>query len=297
VSQPSDRTLNLTVPVTQPYSAGPLLAYLRVRAIDGVERVERERYRRIVRIAGESRMLRVDFSQVDAGSVIVASCTPAHGLDAESVRRVVIGLTDADAPITAIEQQLNEDPVLVSLVRRNSGSRIPGSVDPFELTVRAILGQQVSVAAARTFAARLAANWGDEFDGGEPGFAFAFPRPVQLVDAPLEQAGLSKGRGGAIRELCEAVLSRRIDLHPGPGAEPIEESLLSIKGIGPWTAAYVALRGLRDRDAIPLRDLGLRQALGGGKGCSEKDLAIHAERWRPWRGYGAVHLWNTFLKP
>jgi len=296
VNRASSQALDLTVRVAQPYNAKPLLTYLAVRAISGVECVERERYRRVVHIGGESRMLTVDLSRISADSVILASCVPGNGLDPKSVRRIVVALTDADAPIATIEQRLREDRTLVSLVKRNAGSRIPGSVDPFELTVRAILGQQVSIATARTFASRIAARWGDEFDSDQPDFSFTFPGPAQLAGAPLEQAGLSRARAGAIRELSKAVLDRRVRLGFGQSSESTEETLRSIKGIGPWTAAYVALRGLGDRDAIPLDDLGLRQALGDGAACSERTLAAQAESWRPWRGYGAIHLWNTFLE-
>ncbi len=287
---------DLTIPVTRPYNAKPLLAYLAARAIAGVELVDEEHYGRVVRVGNEPRLLNVDFSQAAAGGVVRASCVPGGGIDVAALRRTVGVLIDADAPVTVVEQRLAEDQALAPLVRRNSGSRIPGAIDPFELAVRAILGQQVSVVAARTFAGRIAAQWGWRLPGDEPRLAFAFPVASRLVEAPLERTGLSGARARAIRELSRAVLDGRVDLRPTQNAAPTEESLLKIKGIGPWTAAYIALRGLGDRDAMPTGDLGLRQALGGGGGAwTAREVAERAESWRPWRGYGAIHLWNTFL--
>ena len=296
VNQPPDSPLNLTARVAQPYNAARLLAYLRVRAIGGVECVEAKRYKRIICISGEPRRLTIDFSRVDADGVITASCVPAGGLDSQVVRRIVMALTDADAPIAAIERHLGKDQVLAPLVRRNSGTRVPGSVDPFELTVRAIMGQQVSIAAARTLARRLATRWGSPFAIEDPELTVAFPEPGRLVEAPLEEVGLSRGRAGAIRALSSAVVEGRILLRGAGEARLTVESLLSIRGIGPWTAAYAALRGFGNRDAIPVADLGLRQALAGsGAVWSASEVARRAEGWRPWRGYGAIHLWNTFL--
>ena len=289
-------TVDLTLHVSSPYEASPLLAYLEARAIVGVEQVDRSRYSRVVRMAGESRLLVVDFSRAAADSTITVSCAPGDGLTEEAVRQVVMALTDSAAPVTVIEQRLAQDPLLKPLVRRNSGSRIPGTTDPFELAVRAVLGQQISVAAASTLAGRVAARWGWRLTEGEPGLELAFPDPTRLVDAPLETAGVSRGRAEAIRELSTAVIDGRIELRSGQDHDQAVERLLSIKGIGPWTAAYIALRGLGNHDAVPTGDLGLRQALSAnGETWTAHDVAERAESWRPWRGYGAVHLWNTFL--
>lgn len=288
--------INLTLEVTRPYDARPLLAYLRIRAIPGMEQVENDCYRRVVRISGESRLLTVDFSRARDSGIVFASCTPGCGLAVESVGRIVESLIDADAPMIAIEEQLAQDPLLAPLVRRNSGARIPGSVDPFELAVRAILGQQISVAAARTLASRIAARWGWAFAGDERELTIAFPDPERLVGAQLENIGVSRARADAIHDLAAAVVSETIELRPRTDSKGSEEALGAIKGIGPWTVAYIALRGLCNRDAIPVHDLGLRQALGHDtKTWHSQALAERAENWRPWRGYGAVHLWNTFL--
>jgi AraC family transcriptional regulator of adaptative response / DNA-3-methyladenine glycosylase II len=296
VTRAPGSTIDLTIPVTRPYNAKPLLAYLAARAIPGVELVGKKKYSRVVQIGNEPRLLDVDFSRATTRGVVRASCVPGSGIDVGALRRSIEALIDADAPVTAVEQRLAEDQALALLVRRNSGSRIPGAIDPFELAVRAILGQQVSVVAARTFAGRVTAQWGQRLGGGEPPLAFAFPVPSRLIEAPLEKTGLSGARAGAIRELSKAVLDRRVDLRPTRNAAPAEESLLRIKGIGPWTAAYIALRGLGDRDAIPIGDLGLRQTLGGRDNTwTAGEVAERAESWRPWRGYGAIHLWNTFL--
>jgi 3-methyladenine DNA glycosylase/8-oxoguanine DNA glycosylase len=216
-------------------------------------------------------------------------------MDTASLRELVVALTDADAPVRAITNRLGDDPFVGSLVRKRPGLRIPGTVDPFELAIRAILGQQISVAGASTLAGRIAATWGSEVALAPGGLCRMFPGAQQLVDAPVERVGLSRSRAGAIRGVAAAVSDGRLDLRPGQedlGAA--EEALLAINGIGPWTAAYIALRGLRNRDAIPIGDLGLRQAMGCRKAS---EVAALAEGWRPWRGYGAVHLWSTFLEP
>lgn len=297
VSPVGGNATTLTLRVARPYSPQPLLAYLGVRSMAGVEEVSGSCYRRVVCVDGEPHLLAVDFSRAEAEGEIFASCHPGHRLPVSSLRRMVKGLVDADAPVVEIARRLEEDRVLAPLVQSHRGARIPGTVDPFELAVRAILGQQISVAAARTIAGRVAAHWGMKLEGGDAKTGFSFPGPEQLADAPLEQAGLSRGRACAIRDLAIAASGGRIDLRPDRGdLEQTESTLLSIKGIGPWTVAYISLRGLRNRDAIPVGDLGLRQALGDGKAALDtRRLAERADAWRPWRGYGAVHLWNTFL--
>jgi AraC family transcriptional regulator of adaptative response / DNA-3-methyladenine glycosylase II len=208
----------------------------------------------------------------------------------------VTGLIDAHADVPAIQRRLEHDPRLKRLVMQRPGVRIPGTTDPFELSVRAVLGQQISVAGARTLAGRVARQYGRPLTQPFRTLTATFPGPRVLAAAPLEKVGLPCGRAGAIRSIARLVAAGDLHLDPDCDSHVGVEHLLRVKGIGPWTAAYIALRALGDRDAMPASDLGLRQALGAtGVPLRPEQLAAEAEGWRPWRGYGAVHLWSTLL--
>ena len=186
----------------------------------------------------------------------------------EQARRI----SDLDADPLAIGRDLGRDTALGPLVRSRPGLRVPGAWDPFELGVRAILGQQVAVRAATTLAGRLVSRFGlrlpDGAHGGlDGGLAFVFPPPSSLADADLESVGLTRERAATVR------------------------------GIGPWTAHYIAMRAGGERDAFPGADLGLRRALGGGRPITVRERERRAEFWRPWRAYAAVHLWAERARP
>jgi AraC family transcriptional regulator of adaptative response / DNA-3-methyladenine glycosylase II len=286
----TETTLDLEV--SRPFSVVPLLAYLRARAIDGVESVGVSSYRRSLRCGGGGGVLTVSFREADRLGSVTICCSAAAELTAESLRETVSALIDADAPVEEVQALLEANPSIGTLARLHRGLRIPGTVEPFELAVRAILGQQISVAAATTLAGRIAREWGSELAESEPGIARTFPGPEELAEAPLEAVGLTRGKAGAIRHLAVAVVSGQLNLEPVGEESADLEALLALPGIGPWTAAYIALRALRDRDAIPVGDLGLRQAL---RCQTAAEVTTLAEGWRPWRGYAAVHLWSTFL--
>jgi AraC family transcriptional regulator, regulatory protein of adaptative response / DNA-3-methyladenine glycosylase II len=279
------------VEVTRPFCAAALIAYLRVRAISGVERVEGLRYFRTLR--GGGGVLAVDLRDADRNGIVYASYSSRSECDEEFLRKSVVHLVDADAPVSEVALVLKRDPTLGSLVQQWPGVRIPGTVAPFELAVRAILGQQVSVAAATTLASRVAHNWGSEIAVPSEGLTHTFPEIDHLIEAELEAVGLSRAKATAIRHLAQAVKEDRVNLTPVEvGGRAEQKTLLAIPGVGPWTAAYISLRGLRDRDSIPTGDLGLQRAAGC---ASPAELVAAAERWRPWRGYAAVHLWGTYL--
>lgn len=284
----------MAVAVTRPFAGEPLLAYLRVRAMPGTEEVEGLLYRRVVVGPAGTGVLTVDLSNAEAAGQVQASCTPGLGHTPESLTGLVTRLFDADAPVDAIATVLERDRLLFPLVTATPGLRIPGTVDPFELAVRAVLGQQISVGAAATFATKLAVKWGLPLPQPNGRLRRAFPEPDHLADAPLEELGITRGRASAIRHLARSVQEGRIQLRPDGGEVP-EATLLETPGIGPWTASYVALRGLANRDAIPTSDLGLRQALGGDTPWTPRQISQRAAAWRPWRGYAAAYLWNTFL--
>ncbi|HEV7491706.1 MAG TPA: DNA-3-methyladenine glycosylase 2 family protein, partial [Rhodanobacteraceae bacterium] len=160
--------------------------------------------------------------------------------------------------------------------------------------VRAILGQQVSVAAARTLAARIADRYGTRFDEGTPvGLHALFPSADALVEAPLETIGIMRTRADAIRTLARAVVDGRVHFRPEQTLAAFEESMVALPGIGPWTAHYVAMRALGQPDAFPAADLILRRAVGGGEMLSTRATETASEAWRPWRAYAVMLLWRS----
>jgi len=251
-----------------PYDAAGLLAFLGKRALPEVEEVAEESYRRTVRLARQTGVLQATIGSKDL-KIRLDLPASARLLDAvDRVRRMF----DLSADPAAVEQHLSADSVLAPLVASRPGLRIPGAWDGFELAVRAVLGQQVSVAGARTLAARIVERYGDQL-----GERRLFPRAESLADAPLEEIGLPRKRAETIREI----------------ARRNAEDLGAIKGVGPWTREYVALR-LGDPDAFPASDLVLRKAYSrlAGRDVTAKQLERAAESWRPWRGYAALHLWT-----
>jgi AraC family transcriptional regulator of adaptative response / DNA-3-methyladenine glycosylase II len=205
-------------------------------------------------------------------------------------------LLDLDAEPVSIDAALSADPSLRPLVLASPGLRLPGAIDGFELAVRAILGQQISVRAARTLAGRIVTRAGTALDRDQTveGVSYLFPTPEQLAAAQLEELGITRRRVETIRRLAVLVASGDLMLTESADREAVREALLAIPGIGPWTVAYISMRALRDPDAFPASDLGVRegfQALGLPSTVSA--ITEHAERWRPWRGYAVMHLWNS----
>ena len=205
----------------------------------------------------------------------------------------VRGALDLDADVAAINGALGRDPALAADVLANPVVRLPGALDPFELAVRAVLGQQVTVKAATTLTARLVDGIGSPIDTEHPGLDRLFPTPVRLAEAGAERIGrlgMPRARAETVVRLAKAVADGRLCLTRGAIALG-RSGLASLagQGIGPWTLEYVALRGLGDPDAFPLGDAGLRLAFSG-------ELAAASESWRPWRGYAAAHLWRRHAR-
>lgn len=283
----------LTVAVRLPFHAIGALAYLGVRAMPGVEEVVGMTYRRVVSRCERAGILSVDLSCAQRGRVDVRCDLPRSRVwAAEKVRAMI----DADTDVVPIESVLTRDRRLNTVVRKQRGLRIPGTVDPFELVVRAILGQQISVAGARTLAARIAARYGMPLSSPRGSLRTSFPSPDSLVDAEIERLGVTRSRAGAIRQVAGLMTSGELELTRGELPFATYEQLLNIKGIGPWTASYVALRALGDPDALVAGDLGVRQVLGGRAApLSTAEVTRWAEVWRPYRGYAMVHIWTTLL--
>ena len=209
------------------------------------------------------------------------------------VARITRRFLDLDADPTIVDAALEADPTLRPLVRAAPGIRVPGAIDGFELAVRAVLGQQVSVRAARTFAGRLAIAAGTPIAQPIQGVTHLFPSAEQLASMRLEGLGLTRARTATLLRLAELVADGSLDLSGSADHASTIDTLLDIKGVGPWTAAYVGMRALRDPDAFPAGDLGVRIGFDVlGLSSTPSAIAERAERWRPWRAYAVMHLWN-----
>ncbi|MDJ0847454.1 MAG: AlkA N-terminal domain-containing protein [Myxococcota bacterium] len=277
-----------------PFAWDRLLGFLAPRATPGVERVAQGRYGRTIAVAGAVGVVEVEPATRDAALVArVRLSRPAPLVAvAERLRRVF----DCGAEPAVIAAHLSRDPQLARLLRATPGIRVPGAWDGFELAVRAILGQQVSVAAATRLAARLVRAYGEPLDPtlAREGLDHVFPRPEALADADPDTLGVPAARAAAIRGLARAVAKGDLALDGAQGLDESLRQLEALPGLGEWTAQYVAMRALGEPDAFPATDLGIRKALGrGGRPASAAEVRERAEAWRPWRAYAALLLWGS----
>jgi len=260
-----------------PYAAEPLLRWLADRSIDGVEEVSADSYRRVLG-SGVVELTPVPSSGHVVARLDIDDLSNVAGL-VNRCRR----LFDLDADPVAVDETLGADPMLAQAVRRVPGIRVPGAVDGFELGVRAVLGQQVSVRAARTFAARLVQRCGKPLDAARGNLTHAFPTADAVAGVDLDGLGLTTARTATLRALATEVATGRLSLDPLADRTETRTRLAAIPGIGPWTVEYVAMRALGDPDAFPASDLVLRRAVSEAA----------TEPWRPWRAYAAMHIWTT----
>jgi AraC family transcriptional regulator of adaptative response / DNA-3-methyladenine glycosylase II len=284
--------LVLRLPFRAPYDFEHLLEFYGRRTIPGVEVVDAGGYRRSVVVDGVPGWFAVA-PMADDSALALRVHHPkssALGVIAARVKRMF----DVDADPRALAIAFKRSELLHALTRRWPGQRLPGAWDGFELAVRAVLGQQVSVAAARTLAARVAATYGTPFEqGAAVGLNALFPTPEALADAPLEQQGITRARASTIRGLARAVIEGRIGFRVEQSLAAFEHDLVALPGIGPWTAHYIAMRALAQPDAFPAADLILRRAAGQGRTLSTRELETLSEEWRPWRAYAVMLLWRS----
>lgn len=290
-SRPEGGGITLRLAYRPPFDWDALLGFLTPRATPGVEAVQDGVYRRTFALDGESGTIAV---RPRAGSHHVElHVETAGGAPLLSLVERVRDVFDLWADPHSVRTHLRRDPDLRTLLRRHDGLRVPGAWDGFELAVRAVLGQQVTVRGATTLTGRLAERFGRLLSVGSDGLTHAFPTPEDLVDAEIEGIGLPGGRARTLRTLARAVREDPMLLDPARDARATIARLCELPGIGPWTAEYVAMRALREPDAFPAGDLGLRKALGNGTPLGERQLAERSERWRPWRSYAAMALWES----
>jgi AraC family transcriptional regulator of adaptative response / DNA-3-methyladenine glycosylase II len=281
------RPIALRLAYRPPFDWTRLLAFLGARAIPGVEQVRDGVWSRTIRAGSAAGWVSVSH---EAGAsalrveVWLPSAEPLMGAVAR-VRRVF----DLDADPLRIHRYLKAHPLLGAAVARSPGLRVPGAWDPFELSVRAIVGQQVSVKGATTLAGRIAARCGVPVTPAVPGLTRLFPDAPTLAGADLSGLGLTNRRIATIQTLATAVADGAIRFDAPRSADEIAAALSHLPGIGDWTAQYIAMRALGDPDALPAGDLALRRAAGG---LSPRALTETAEAWRPWRSYAAMYLWS-----
>ena len=298
------RRVALRLNYRPPHDFAAMLDFLRGRALPGIEQVDDSAYLRVVGDAAAPGWLRVSpwpRGSGDDGHALkleLHACPPSQLLAlVERVRRMF----DLDADPQAIGEVLSRDPQLRPLLRKRPGLRMPSGWDGFEIAVRAVVGQQVSVTAARTITTRLAQRHGTLLPAAmaTSGLLLRFPTPEQLAEADLAGIGLPMARAATIRAIARALLDGRVDFRAGGTLEEFVERWTALPGIGPWTAHYIAMRALGHPDAFPAGDLVLHKHLLAPDelGASTPRLRTaaltrRAEAWRPWRAYAVFHVWR-----
>jgi AraC family transcriptional regulator of adaptative response / DNA-3-methyladenine glycosylase II len=283
-------TLALRLRYRAPLDAAGLLGFLGQRAVPGVEELAGATYRRVLALP-------------HGPGVVALTPAPDHvrcELRLTDLRDLAAAvqrcrrLLDLDADPAAVAEALGADPLIGGLVRDAPGRRVPGAADGAELAVRAVLGQQISVAGARTLAGRLTATLGVPLPAPDGALTHAFPSAAAIAGADPDSLPLTRARRHALKCLCTAIARGDVTLDPGADRAETRERLLVLPGIGPWTIEYVAMRALGDPDALPVTDLGIRHAVERlGQPVDPSAVAALAERWRPWRAYAVQHLWAS----
>lgn len=305
--------LGLELPVREPFDARGLVAFLAARAVDGVEVAaidgDEVRYARTLHLPhgpGAAEVVAGPGAGPGRVAVRLELASPADvSVAVARLRR----LLDLDADPTAVDTTLADDPALAPLVARSPGLRLPGTVDPHEIVVRAIVGQQISVAAARTHLSRLAAGAGTPYESAVPGLTRLFPTPSQVAASAAEHLRLPARSLATITATAGALDDGSLAVGVGDDGDRLRAALVARRGIGPWTAAYVAMRVLRDPDSWLDGDVALLAGAAAAgielpglpddasRAARSRALAARAERWAPWRSYAAVHLWRAALPP
>ena len=294
--------VTVRLPYRPPLPFADSLPFLAARAVPGVEEVVDGRYRRVLRLPHGPAVADIapptpgEGALDGSGSVgwLVARFSLADARDLASAIARCRRLFDLDADPAAVLAALGDDPLIGAAVRAAPGRRAPGHVDGAELAVRAVLGQQVSVAAARTLAGRLAARHGTPLPRSSGGLTVAFPSPEVLADADLDGLGITGARIASLHRVSGAIATGEVDLGPGARRDAATAGLVALPGIGPWTADYVRMRALGDPDTFLPTDLGVRRALERlGEDGRPRAAAARAEAWRPFRSYALQHLWAT----
>jgi AraC family transcriptional regulator of adaptative response / DNA-3-methyladenine glycosylase II len=287
-------SISLLLPYKPPYDWRSMIDFLAARAIDGLELVTCDSYQRIVEVDGVIGSVEVTHVPEQASLLAKVHLPRSSVLPAIIAR--IRRMFDLGAEPTAISEALSADRLLAPLVEARPGMRVPGAWDGFEIAVRAILGQHISVKAATRVAARLVAALGRPVN--EPalptGPSFLFPRPAQFAPGALSVLQLPRARLSALVNLAEAARADSRLFEPRGSLPESVAALRRIAGIGEWTAQYIAMRALGESDAFLAGDVGLQRKLAGhGPRPAARQLLARAERWRPWRAYAMLYLWTA----
>jgi len=282
--------ISLRLPYRAPLDGEGLLAFLALRAVPGLEELDGDTYRRSLRLAHGHGTV-----ELRPAEGHVHACFRLDDVrDLAAAIERSRALLDLDSDPQSVLEVLGEDPLLGALVRGTPGRRVAGHVDPHELAIRAVLGQQVSVLGARTLAARLLASCGEPLRRPLGTVTHAFPTAQALAASDPEQLAMPRARRRALLSLAGALASGELALDVGAERAQARRRLSALVGVGPWTCEYIAMRALRDPDAFLASDLGVRHALERlGHDGRPAAAARVAERWRPYRAYAVAHLWAS----
>lgn len=292
--------ITMRLPVRTPFAGRRMLDFLAYHLVPGVEVAGPGWYARTLDLphgSGTVRLELVDlpdrFGATGGGTgFVTAEFRLADLRDTAAASERVRRLLDADCDPRAVDDHLGADPALGDLVRATPGLRVPGQVDGDETAIRTVIGQQVSVTGARTVAGRLVTAYGRSVESDVPGLTHLFPDAASLAAADPATLPMPRARGRALVGLATALADGRVLLDRGPDRDDVRHALLELPGIGPWTADYVAMRALGHPDVFLPTDLAVRRLLGG---LATSGGDPDPERWRPWRSYALMHLWNTLM--
>ena len=277
-----------------PYDFPALLGFFSKRAIPGIEHVDERSYRRLFTLADQVGELAVTpAARGHALDLHIDFADSTHVLDIVArVRRMF----DLDADITAINAHLSRRRPLKTCVEHHPGQRLPGGWDGFEIAIRAVLGQQVTVAAARTLTERVVRKFGHEIKTPRGEKVYLFPKPDVLADADLSGLGITGARIATLRAIASGVRDGRVDFRADRPLAEFVRMWTALPGIGDWTAHYLAMRGLAHADAFPAADIILRKAVArDGKPVATRMLEEMSQAWRPYRAYAVLHLWRSTM--
>lgn len=290
VAQASDG-VTLRLAYRPPFDWPALLGFFEARALPGMEQVAGGTYRRGIEIGGT--LGSVEIGHLTARQCLVVKIRFPDLKALPAIVRRVRRVFDLGADVTAIGAHLSRDPLLAPMIAARPGLRVPGGWDGFELAIRAILGQQITIVAARKLGSQLVAMCGSKLPTPLGDVHLAFPTPRQVLKADLGSLGMPGARRQALIAMAEAAAANPDLFHPGASIEETVARLCAIKGIGEWSAHYIALRVVRESDAFPASDVGILRGatLPGATRPTPKEMLVLAESWRPWRAYAAQHLW------
>ncbi|PPA73134.1 3-methyladenine DNA glycosylase 2 [Achromobacter spanius] len=275
-----------------PYDWAAMLDFLRMRAIPGMERVDGDGYARTVSVDGMQGTISV---RPGTGNALQATVRVARVNALPTIIARIRRLFDLGSDPVALAAQFAHDPVMAALIAARPGLRVPGAWDGFELAMRAVLGQQITVSAAIRLAGKLVAAHGAWLTQPEDGLTHCFPEPPALAHAELAGLGMPRSRAATLSAVAAAAVADPRLFDPGSSLEDAVKRLRAIRGIGEWTAQYIALRQLREPDAFPSADIGLIRALEKleARPYTPAQLLARSDSWRPWRAYAAQHLWSA----